>query len=307
MVVWMLLGAAQAGDGTLVSVLGWTADGTTIAWTEETYDEISTGEDPEAEGGSTKMTFAQVLDVATGQETRYVLEAAVTGEASLRVDRSWKDASAFGAWKAEHPLTVTSSSRRSADGTVLLDAVASEDNGFGACDTPGAWAGDVWTLPMGGCAQVSMNVVVDGHTYLSAAGRTAEQMITTDYRVQPSWSPDGTRVAWFYVGVWRQWMRGPIPGSTTVTVRPVGPRIEVLAPKSLDAGRRAAVVDALLPVGPVLVGTALKERDRSVVYAPTSRRDGAAIAAAVPFGATVEPLTWKANGDVVVAVGSATR
>ncbi len=45
-------------------------------------------------------------------------------------------------------------------------------------------------------------------------------------------------------------------------------------------------------------------RNRSVVYAAKGNEmDAARIAAALPGGATVEPLTWTAQFDVVVALG----
>jgi len=125
--------------------------------------------------------------------------------------------------------------------------------------------------------------------------------------IQHCWSADGRRIAW----AWGQdgWAstRGLFPGEDHVALMPTGIWIQVLA--------NADIADAVLPklatqleqrgYAPKVKGASQKHRDTSVIYAAEGFESQAAqIAALVPGGATVAPLTWKTQAQLVVAVGA---
>jgi len=114
--------------------------------------------------------------------------------------------------------------------------------------------------------------------------------------VRWSWSPDCRFVAWVV---------DDLGSASKVTVRPVGPIIHVMAhrsaPESVDPIVNALIGRGLSPhVGP----KALKDREATVVYTSAASAEVAkTVAAAVPGGATVEPLSWTTPADIIVAAG----
>ena len=87
------------------------------------------------------------------------------------------------------------------------------------------------------------------------------------------------------------------------------PRVQVLYPPHapLDADTLSRVDQLAARAGLVVAfaGEAKKERPKTVVYAARGNEAQArTLAGLLPGGATVEPLTWKVNASVVVAVGA---
>jgi hypothetical protein len=103
---------------------------------------------------------------------------------------------------------------------------------------------------------------------------------------------------YFHFRVGRKAVRGG------VLLIPSGPEVLLLGPPGADLLPLAA---ALAPEGVVTgIDVALAERERTVVYAAEGWADeAAAVAAKIPGGATVEPLTWSVpTACVVVALGA---
>ena len=118
--------------------------------------------------------------------------------------------------------------------------------------------------------------------------------------VTPFWARDGSAV----VLVSHQSGPGNWEGDDSLeALLPSAPSIEVLVSKGLDP---ASLVAALRKAGfPVAhTGPAQSAREKTVVYAAKGAEAAAAkVAAAVPGGASVQPLTWPSPAEVVIAAG----
>jgi hypothetical protein len=106
------------------------------------------------------------------------------------------------------------------------------------------------------------------------------------------------------------------PEVVTHTVREVrvfsarGASVELVAPKPRLEAAFAKVAPALESAGFAVVktGPAQKARASTVVYAQEGFEQAAQeIAALIPGGASTDKLTWKATGDVVVALGESVK
>jgi hypothetical protein len=160
----------------------------------------------------------------------------------------------------------------------------------------GAWAGGVFTPP--GKLTTQLLVERDGKLSPSTSWdgvRSADVF----------WSPDGRYVLWI-VGT-TDWMG--MDGSSRVTLLVGGgggPRTQILAAADVLEKVTPGVTKAAEASGLTVVftGKAKKARDTTVVYAAKGFEEVAAkAAAAMPGGATVEPLSWEAGADVVIAAG----
>lgn len=123
-------------------------------------------------------------------------------------------------------------------------------------------------------------------------------------------SPDGKRVAWLLTeSECSPTGQGDFNCNDQEQVmldRAVGPRIQLVG-KDLPAQAFSKLAAALDGKGFVVAATgeAQKARDATVVFvAKGSESDAQKIAAAIPGGATVEALSWKAPFEIVVAVGA---
>lgn len=196
-------------------------------------------------------------------------------------------------WEAKHPSTKASPSRESPDGkgeaTVTVSPGASGD---------GTWAGNTWTPASE--SRVELGVLRDGK-------KTVSSVFTGSiHTLDVYWSPDKRRVAW----VIRPSAWSGMDGSTSVEVE-VGsaglPRIQLLADASILVAAFPVARKALDAAGFVVTGQgkAVKARPASVVYFARGQDALAkSVALALPGGATTEKLSWKANAEVVVALGS---
>lgn len=84
-----------------------------------------------------------------------------------------------------------------------------------------------------------------------------------------------------------------------------GPSVELAVHESMAAGTRHAIEQLTAASFTVTrVTSAVAKRERSVVYASQGfAAEAQRVAQAVPGGAAVEPLTWSAGADLVVALG----
>jgi hypothetical protein len=119
-------------------------------------------------------------------------------------------------------------------------------------------------------------------------------------RVYAWWSPDSRRALLELI---------TNDSSTFLLVPGAFPRVQVLYPPKAPLDGDALVkVDRLAAKAGLVVafaGEAQKARPKTVVYvAKGSEAQAKALAALLPGGATVEPLTWKVNASVVIAVGA---
>ena len=246
-----------------------------------------------------------VSDVVTGKNTRYLLSLKSDSkkwlEVGARSHEGWPDAAAFEAFVKANAVALKVS-RSSADGK--LKAAATVKPGSGR------WEKDSFEFQgdEGGSAPRSTITL-----YVTRAERRSPSFVwqgegpgggALSGNVRPIWSPDGARVAWVIhrnAGMLRD------REETFVRLGPAGgPRVELALAKALDAVAAARVREALGMKNFVVVkeSPALKAREVSVVYGAKGFEDDAkAIAALVPGGATVEPLSWKTDAEVVVAVG----
>ncbi|MDP3151970.1 MAG: hypothetical protein Q8N23_04835 [Archangium sp.] len=118
-------------------------------------------------------------------------------------------------------------------------------------------------------------------------------------RVWVWWSPDSRRA-----------LLELVTGNDSLLLLVPGafPRVQVLYPPKapLDADALAKVDLLAAKVGCVVAfaGEAKKERPKTVVYAEKGHEVQAkTLAGLLPGGASVEPLTWKVNASLVIAVG----
>ena len=100
-------------------------------------------------------------------------------------------------------------------------------------------------------------------------------------------------------------MRGVVGPSTQYVVLAAPPRVEVLSSARLTAeAERIAEVVEKTGFAVTTMGPATRDRPATVIYAGGAHMELAQkLAAALP-GSTVEKLSWKANGEIVVAVGA---
>lgn len=198
---------------------------------------------------------------------------------------------AFEKWQASHPLAPVDSGREGLGGKVKADVKVQQSTG-------GAWNGKSY-VPKG-ASGTQLTVEREGHVYVSFSWSGGV------HTVKPYWSPDGRRVAWVVHP--RDWSGPDTTTGYQVLIGPAGlPRVHVVGGKALLPKVAPQVRAQLDQKGFVTtyVGKAMKERDASVVYAAAGMEDLAKQAAAlVPGGATVDKLTWKAQAELVVALGS---
>ncbi|MBX7097272.1 MAG: hypothetical protein K1X89_06155 [Myxococcaceae bacterium] len=258
------------------------------------------------EGPFWSASLAVVNDLLTGKAERYALslkgdDKKATAKAQDAV-KGLPDAAAYEGWKKEHPLTLHLS-RTSPDGkrTAEISVKPSDEV---------SWKQGTFTFERmfsdDGCRSLlTFSVVTDGKAQPVQTwwgeGPSAGMLSGT---VKPAWSPDGRRVAWVIhrnMGMVRDTAMDLVKLSATS-----GPRVEVLADKSIAEQAVPKVTEALGLKGTFVanVGPAKKARDASVVYAAKGfEAQAKELAALVPGGATVEPLTWKTESELVIAAG----
>lgn len=213
--------------------------------------------------------------------------------------------SAFDAWRASHPLVEPDSDARC--GSATLFARGEDLSGFSSGQTTLSGGVFDFQATMGDDKIATLGVTWREQTWVHA--ELSPEVLYWGHarlKVRPTWSPDCRFVAWLLVshepggpGV------GPWSPGQPVLVRPAGPTVHIMAhrsaPQTIDPIYEGLREAGFAPhVGP----RALKDRDETVIY--TSGAVGGLaeeLAAAIPGGATIEPLTWYTPADVIVAAG----
>lgn len=219
------------------------------------------------------------------------------------VARPKDDAAAWATWRQANPLTAPVKGASNAAG-VRVDLVGVE-TGAG---------GPPWQLHRGMDDDEQPVTVALSN---AGKGRWVVGSVVPAWPVWSSsatstvdayWTAGGDRVAVVFVAPEQMTMRGPSFGRVEVHLRQATPLVSVLAPKALGEPTASKVAAAIADLGAIDTGEAKAERDATVVfYAPGHEDAAKAIAAKVPGGATVEPITWDAHQHVVVAVGASAR
>ncbi len=288
-------------------LLGWTADGRYLAYT---YNRLS-GEFEGAIEGS----FAATFDTRSDETTSYLLELTIDEDyepdkeemAGVRKWQQLPDAAAFKTWTDNHKV-----SKQEALDTcdqVKLRIQSEDLTGFSDADAVlTEWvdgrmeaSGDLTRLA------VEKHGTTWTHAEFQRGGSLFVLMMGYPW-VEVAWSPTCNHIAYMipdYVCNSRRsisYYSLPSP----FIIKPAGPVIHIMAHESAQ-GTLEPIYDALASAGfyPHIGPNALKARTKTVIYARKPAWKAAEqLAAAVPGGATVEPLTWKSAADIIVAAGT---
>jgi hypothetical protein len=269
---------ARAEESFTVKVLnavGWTADEHSLVYrfkrmTSATRDGSGRGEGEVSLSG----TFFAVVDVVKGRKTIY----------REKVD-ALEDVDANG---------------DIAPGLESLAAASREWNALPSKAQFSAWlAKNKLTTGTEGasCGAASASIQTFPGNQAKVFGVDLEGVVWKHFEfsntAKPSWSPGCHYLAWI--------LPDGEPG-----VFPAGPLVDVLAAPRLQAAVEPTLKAlAAAGFGATAKAPAQKERPKSVVYTWGGARAAAEkIAALVPGGATVEPLTWVTPSDIVVALGA---
>lgn len=291
-----------------VEVLGWSKDSAWFAL-QRSVDNGGAG------GTSAGSVAVQVVGAVTAEKQEFHLKDFGDDKGEV-VDA--KGTAAFEAWRRAHPLTQATPARASKDGRASAELTAkdaavtgwSNDGGGFAFDGALIECPDDGSANMGGCGVKPATLTA----WLTVAGKKRPAATFTvagrNGKVTPYWSPDGSRVAWVLEASAPNPFSGD-PMKVLVEFSGNGSMaVELLADEALLKQIAPKVASALRKAGfpPARSGKAVKPREKSVVYAASgSEAVAKQVAAAVPGGATVEPLSWKTDCDVVVAVGKSAK
>jgi hypothetical protein len=197
----------------------------------------------------------------------------------------------FEKWLARNPLEEPLASRTSPDGKSVAEVLVD------ATDNSGSWLNSRWKAAKSSVWKLS--VTRNGVTTTAGTVAPADS-------AEVFWSPDGRYTAWI-ISVASRGMRDE--GSQDLIIASDGrPTASIVMEKSKLAAW-APKISALVDKGgfAVLATTVAKQpRPKSVVFARNPADTAVKeLAAKVPGGATVEPLTWASATDVVVYVAEA--
>lgn len=299
-----LVAAAAHGRGAPVGkVLGWaTAGQTSILAYQPPPD--SAGQESEMGPTEGSVQYVELIDGRTGRATeRFVLSFSNPLPDEKKLFLSLPNRAAFEKWKVEHAPKCAGSGRTSPDGSLRADVKV---KGKGVT---GSWGKDGFTFDSedaGASASFTLSVEQGGQSLVSGDWRGEGGAGSLNGEIKLCWSPDGKRVAWVVhrgSGMMRD------EGDTTVIVGPTrAPRIQLVADKSILDAAAARVAAALEGAGFVTTSSKASNektaRKATVVYAAAGFEAAAAsLAKAVPGGATVEKLDWKAPFELVVGIG----
>jgi hypothetical protein len=282
-------------------LLGWTADGHHLVWTQTltAYGDIADEmEEAKVEGTA---SLAVVHDIQRGDRTVFVLKQQGKTRTLLAGYRTVGSATAFEAWKKQHPITRTPG-RRGKAGTANVGVKLDE----GEAPT---WKGEALRWTVESAATVTLSTTCGKHTNRERFEQEMGAMYLPAWTATPIWAPTGRHVVFLLEEAQARTMRGLDGGSVKLVLVACGPRVEVVAPAGLEASS-GRLADAVEQAGYAVtsIGAAKQKRSATVIYAPAAHTgDAAKLAKAIPGGATVEKLTWKPKADIVIAVGESAK
>lgn len=310
MIFTLALSTALAVDfpaTSLVAVHGWTAEGE-LVYEVQVWDHYAPAVVEDAsdmEPGSVRHVRVQrgdqlVHDWVIGSELpKFVLEPAPPS-----AEAEWT------AWRAAHPLKSGATSQTGPtgarwemlvqEGGDFLPATCKADScvAYGSMDSDAPEAR----------AQVALTPGQGRWPLLTWTVASSMWTSSLDTQVHATWSPDGHDLAVFREVETVMMMRGLVFGTLSVDVYDAWPLIGVLTPPKLGKVVSDKVVKAIEGAGAVQTAEAKAERSTTIVYAKAGfEAEAAAIAAKVPGGATVEPMTWEGPQHLVVAVGASAK
>lgn len=186
----------------------------------------------------------------------------------------------------QHPVDPAAASRTSPDGKSIAEVRVD------ANDTGGSWMNGAWTSEK--TSTWNLSVTRAGKTSTAATAAPADA-------VEVYWSPDGRYTLWLS-RIESRGMRDV--GSEDLRIGTDGrPSVAVVMDKAKLKESGLKIASLLDQAGFAVLATtaAQKSRPKSVVFARGGLdADAKALAARLPGGATVEPLTWAATTDLVV-------
>jgi hypothetical protein len=282
-----------------VEFLGWTRDSRFLAYRQTTTCRGMGGDD--GDGGDAGVSFisgprdveAVVVEARSGAVEKFDLEIAAKPAAGAK---------GFAKWRSAHPLAPVQERAVSPDGgrTWLLTGKSGRD--LSKVFEDGSLEGLEEETP------VSLDIRARGKLWSGEGWTPADCMGNPEGTAFGRWSPDSMYVAWFAEVGTCTYTGGCGEQHFDVHVSRAGPSIQVLADRALLPEALAGARSALERDGYSLISTGVAQdhRVKSVVYARKGMEEaGRNVAAAIPGGATVEPLTWNAPYDLVVALGTA--
>ena len=324
-----MLAAAPIEPGLGAQLLGWTADGESLVWTERTtasspahhYFRKGKGKQPEVpmaevmamseadrkalalraeeenEGSNyqtdEEATLGVVHNVRTGGEEKYLVAVkALTPQAKDVLKNKFAkflDGAAWDAFKKANNPTATKG----------LEGPGGSKASVLVAGKPTL----KWSVEDEVTVQYVVTLGADKSTISTTD--TMEAMYVPNRSVEVMWGTSGKRALFIVTTAEARTMRGSVGPSTQFVIVAAPPRVEVLATSRLkaEAERIAGVVEKT-GFAVTLVGPAQKERPATVIYADAAHQEMAQkLAAAIP-GASVDKLSWKANSELVVAVGA---
>ena len=311
--LWLTLLVALPPPGAVgeicgIQPLGWTPDGSAFVYKQ--MQTLRGGNADSAPGGAQALraVYATVMDAFTGSEERYLLEP--TGDSPeerarmARFELPPAQADAFAAWLAAHPLQAPSYKPSCSSKALQVRGdnvvVAWREGGF------------AFEAGRAGVMELVTSVHSVSATYTSARWQlhdSATKPGAMRGQVLAVCSPNTLRVAWLLCRAGDAAGGNAEPPEFKVLLGPAaGPRIELLGAEAMDPMSLKRTTEALAKAGFVAIrrSVAQDKRARSVVYAPKQLMALAQrVAKAIPGGATVEPLTWQPECDMVVALAAA--
>jgi hypothetical protein len=273
------------------------------------------GDEPQTDE---RARIAVVHDVRRGEERRYLLSYEVLsdeGRAHPVLKKRYgglPTTAAFEAWRRDAKVGKVAG-RRGPRGAATIDVKYAVPDGVEP-DAPGpevTWTGETlsWTVDMSFQTLATLKVTCGPDVDHREPEQPQGSMYTPAVTGTPYWDPTGHRVVFALEEAVAKTMRGPDGGRHAYELLACGPQLEVVAPPGQEA-IGSKIADALEATGATVVsiGPAKGARPTSVVYADAAHAALAAkVAAAIPGGATVDKLTWKAAGGVVVAIGDSAK
>lgn len=323
---------AWGSDNVRDKVLGFTADGEFLAYLPPPEVE-SGGDDGDVLIGSAQT--AVVHNLRTGTEERYLLRLELGDSQTLSREEAKKQPdlaeqlkeqrkqrrelaakykalpgkAAWQAWLSAHPVRCAPG-KRSPDGKVAVDVKLQGKEASGSWGKGGyRFAGDPERemAAEGATTTVLLQLILDGKPLLSDTWSVSAGVgsgLSGDVRT--CWSPDSRWLAWLLhqaPPMMREFAKNELRLEQLTR-----PRIQLVAHKDLRPQAEARVLPLLEKAG-YRVATSkdasqAEPRPATVLYAtPAYAATAKAMVAAIPGGATVAPMDWKAAFDIVVAVG----
>ena len=326
----LVLAAAPIQPGTGATMLGWSNDGDAVVWTEVITTSSLAHHYFSKSGKRAEVPMATVMAMpeAERKQLKETVASEEVGEsqtdeaATLAVVHTVKTGAQVKYFLGSTVLTVQGTGGLQKHFAGLPDAAAFEAwkkaNGPAATKGLEGPNGTTASVLVGGKRALSWSAE-DAVTIVYAVARGAdratvsmedqmEAMYVPNRSAEIWWDPSGRRALFAITTAEARTMRGPVGPSSQYFIVAAPPRVEVLAPARLkaEAEQIAGAVEksgfAVTSIGP-----ATKDRSATVIYAGPAHQEAAMkIAAAIP-GATVEKLSWKANGELVVAVGASPK